>query len=180
MTRVLAIDAGMNVGYGAVGGGVAPVSGSRALKGSPRRMGVTGLDALETVRNLVLQHKPDVVAYAAPFVGRFVKPDNIRPLMSITTIVEMVVEEINKGRPAGRKIRCVEVDEPEARRAFLTAVPRGTRAIKIAVQRACFARGWPCSDDHAGDALCVAAWALECVDPGHAHETTPLFQGGRG
>lgn len=172
----------MTCGFGAVGGNRPPASCSHRLRGDARHLGIAGRHFDQILREMILRERPDVLAFAAPFVGKTfdpktkrwqpVSPDSIRPFMSFLTLVEMVGDEL--------KIRVVEVDEPEARRGFMTAVPRKSKAIKIAVQRACFARGWPCSDDHAGDALCVAAWALECVDPGHAHETTPLFQGGRG
>lgn len=143
-------------------------------------MGVAGRHFDEILRGLILQERPGVIAFASPFVGMInktgpkgvigrmaVQPDSIRPLMSFLTIIEMVCDEL--------RIRCVEVDEPQARRAFMTAVPRKTKDIKLAVQRACFLRGWPCATDHAGDALCVAAFVLECVVPDSAHETTPLF-----
>jgi hypothetical protein len=171
MTRVLAIDPGLTFGFGAVGGGRPPASGSRRLNGNARQMGVAGRHFDGLLRGLILRERPTVMAFASPFVGMkggfAVQPDSIRPLMSICTLVEMIGDEL--------KIRVVEVDEPEARRAFLTAVPRRSAAIKIAVQRACFERGWPCATDHAGDALCVAAWALECVAPDVSHKTTPLF-----
>jgi hypothetical protein len=161
--RVLAIDAGMTMGFAALGDGKPPISGSRMLKGGPRAMGVAGRHCDAELRALILQERPAAIVFATPFVGMIngkntkgfatrmaVQPDSIRPL-------------------------CIEVDEPEARRAFLTAVPRKSKDIKIAVQRACFLRGWPCKDDHAGDALCIASWALEILDPEHSHETTPLF-----
>lgn len=174
--RVLAIDAGMTMGFAALGGGKPAISGSRSLRGGPRQMGIAGRHCDEILRTLILQERPKVICFAAPFVGQIrdfkgrpvpVQPDSIRPLMSFVTIVEMVCDEL--------KIRCVEIDEPEARRAFLTNVPRKSKDIKMAVQRACFLRGWPCKDDHAGDALCVASWALELLDPDASHETTPLF-----
>lgn len=174
--RVLAIDAGMTMGFAALGDGRDPVSGSRSLRGGPRQMGIAGRHCDEILRQLILAEKPGAIAFAAPFVGmktsnkgvRFaIQPDSIRPLMSFLTIIEMVCDEL--------KIRCVEVDEPEARRAFMTAVPRKSADIKKAVMRACFLRGWPCSTDHAGDALCVASWAHELLNPEISHETTPLF-----
>lgn len=171
MPRVLAIDAGMTCGFGAVGGGRGPVSGSQKLQGGARDLGVAGVHFEDWLGSLILQESPDLLAFAAPFVGQLrgrpVSPDAIRPLMSFLTLFEMA--GIKRG------IRCVEVDEPEARRAFLTAVPRKSKAIKIAVQRACFSRGWPCRDSHAGDALCVAAFALEVEHPDESHKMTPLF-----
>lgn len=193
MPRVLAFDAGMNLGWGALGGGVA-ASGCRRLRGGPRQMGATAADCASAVRRLLEEQDPQVVCFASPFVGAtkgkpktFIKgkpvwgsgfaavpPDKIRPLFGCLTVIEMVVEEWNIAHPAG-KIRCVEVPEPEARRAFLTAVPRKSKDIKIAVLRACRLRGWMVATDHAADALCVASYVLEWVDRDRSHLTTPLF-----
>lgn len=169
--RVLAIDGGLTLGFGALGGGKEPTSGSRRLRGDARHLGIAGRHCDEVIRQLILAERPQVIAFAAPFVGskkgKPIQPDSIRPLMSFLTIVEMVCDEL--------KIRCIELDEPECRRAFMTAVPRKSEDIKAAVMRACRQRGWPCTDNHAGDALCVAARALEIVAPDASHEMTPLF-----
>lgn len=169
--RVLAFDAGFTMGYGALGNGKPPSSGSRRLRGTARTLGIAGRHCDEVVRQVILAERPEVIAFASPFVGSRkgapVQPDSIRPLMSFLTIIEMVCDEL--------RIRCVELDEPECRRAFMTAVPRKSAQIKLAVMRSCRQRGWPFPDEHAADALCVAARALEIVDPTAAHETTPLF-----
>lgn len=175
--RVLAFDPGFTLGYGALGGGDEPRSGSRPLRGSPGKMGIAGRHCDEIVRQLILRERPAAIAFASPFVGqvwdakhkrfRPIQPDSIRPLMSFLTIIEMVCDEL--------KIRCVELSESECRRAFMNNVPRKSKEIKLAVQRACFLRAWPCMDEHAGDALCVASRALEILDPNVSHETTPLF-----
>lgn len=175
--RVLAIDAGFTIGFGALGGGRLATSGSRRVRGTARQMGVAGRHCDEIVRQLILQERPGVVAFAAPFVGQIydpkrkrfipIQPDSIRPLMSFLTVIEMVCDEL--------KIRCIELDEPAARRAFMTAVPRKSKQIKLAVQKACRQRGWPFPDEHAADALCIASHALELVEPESAHLTTPLF-----
>lgn len=184
--RVLAIDAGFNCGYGALGGGKVPTSGSRRIRGDARHLGTAGRHFDETVRQLILQERPQVIAFATPFVGQIhakptfvngekiwgksvpIQPDSIRPLMGFLTVLEMICDEL--------KIRCIELSESEARRAFMTAVPRKSKDIKIAVMRACRQRGWPAMDNHAADALCVAARALELVDPSSSHELTPLFR----
>jgi hypothetical protein len=176
--RVLALDAGMTMGFGALGGGSPPSSGSRRLRGDARHLGIAGRHCDEVVRQLILAERPDVIAFASPFVGQMwdakrkrfipIQPDSIRPLMSFLTIVEMICDEL--------RIRCVEVSENECRSAFLEGkVPCGTEAIKAAVIRACHQRGWPATDDHAADSLCVASRALEIVEPSTSHETTPLF-----
>lgn len=184
--RVLALDAGFRTGYGALGDGIEPRSGSRPIRGNARQMGIAGRDFDGVVRQLILKERPAVVCFASPFVGQIwakptfingqkvwgksspIPPDSIRPLMSFLTIIEMVCDELH--------IRCVEVDEPECRRAFLTKVPRKSADIKIAVMRACRLRGWPAMDNHAADALCVASRVLEILEPSRSHEMTPLFQ----
>lgn len=166
--RVLAIDAGLTAGWGAVGAGRPPQSGSYRFEGGSRAMGKVGRAFDHFVRQLILREKPAVLAFAAPFVGRFASPDSIRPLMSMCTLLEMIGDEL--------RLKCVEIDEPAARRAFLTKVPRCSKEIKIAVMEACFVRGWPAKDNHSADALVVASWALELLSPKEAHATTPLFQ----
>lgn len=176
--RVLALDAGMNLGWGALGGGRDVAAGSRRLDGNSTEMGRVMRSADGHVRAIILAQKPDLIGFAAPFVGqtwdpvrkRFnpISPQNIRPLFGVLAKIEEVCAEL--------RIRCVEIDEPECRRAFLTAVPRKSRDIKLAVQRACRLRGWPAHDDHAADALCVASRLLEVFAPDQAHEMTPLFQ----
>jgi hypothetical protein len=150
-------------------------------------MGVAGRHFDQVVRELILQERPQVIAFASPFVGQRggqsmkiagrwqrvgaapTSPDSIRPLMSFTTLVEMIADELH--------IKCTEWDEATARRAFLTAVPRKSKAIKAAVMAACRQRGWPCCDNHAGDALCIASYAFERLNRSQSHELTPLFQG---
>lgn len=158
------------MGWAALGDGEI-VSGSRQLRGGARLMGQVMRHADQIIRELILAQRPTVLAFASPFVGsrggRPIPPDSIRPLMSILSKLEEIGDEL--------KLRVVEVDEPEARRAFMTGVPRKSKDIKLAVMAACRLRGWPAHDNHSADALCVAAWALECEDRSTSHMTTPLF-----
>lgn len=178
--RVLVFDAGMNLGYGAVGGGRIVTSGSRRLRGGPRDMGVTAEHAREIILAKIADEKPDLVGFASPFVGqtwdaekkrwRPIAPDNIRPLFGIIAIIEMVCRDMG--------IPCCEVEEGEARRHLLGTgnLPKGTKAIKEAIQRAIRERNWSFCDDHSADALCVASYIWECKNPDQAHRTTPLFR----
>jgi hypothetical protein len=135
-------------------------------------MGKTMRHADDVIRSLIIEVRPDVIAFASPFValirGRAVQPDSIRPLFGILAKIEEIADEL--------RIRCTEWDEPSARRKFLAHVPRKSKDIKAAVMQACRDRGWPVCDDHAGDSLCIAAYALEKLEPSTAHLTTPLFQ----
>ncbi len=184
--RVLAFDCGLTCGFAALGDGRDPFAGSRRLKGDSSHMGVVGRAFDGLVREIILQEKPGVIAFASPFVGQiFIKekiingrrikpgrfqpvgPEAIRPLMGLTTVIEMIADELG--------IRCVEDDEQKMRRAFLTGVPRKSKDIKEAVVRACELRRWPAPDHHAADALCVASYVLSIVEPKSAHKTSPLF-----
>jgi hypothetical protein len=170
--RVLAIDAGMTLGYAAVGDQRPVISGSRRLRGGPRRMGETAQHCQDVLQMLLDQEAPDLVAFASPFVGRTfggapIPPDNIRPLFGCLTVIEMTCRQMG--------IACCEIEEGSARRVLLGSIPRGTKNIKAAIIRACKQRGWPCTDDHAGDALCVASFVWECKHRDQAYRTTPLF-----
>lgn len=168
--RIGAFDAGFSFGYGFLGGGKPPLSGSHSLPGSSRHLGYALNCAEDWLTKMMLQHKPDAVVFAIPFIGKKAKPENLRPLFSFAGMIEKVAFTL--------KIDCYELDEPAARGHFLGAgnVPRKSKAIKLAVMRACRQRGWPCCDDHAGDALCVAAHGLELLKPTEAHIHTPLFE----
>jgi hypothetical protein len=185
--RVLAIDAGLTCGYAALGGNMKVVSGSRELRRDGDNRGVTARHFDQILRSLICDQKPTVIAFATPFVGsirgkpfilngrkiwpsaRPVDPKALRPLMGIIWHIEAVADELH--------LRCTEWDESTARRAFLTKVPRKSKDIKAAVIRACRQRGWPACDDHAADALVIASYVLEVLEPHSAHLTTPLFQG---
>jgi len=172
--RVIAIDPGMNLGW-ALLGGKEPLSGSVRMAGSPAKMGQVMRHADRTIRELIAVHRPDVIALATIFIGsrggRPVDPHSISAVMGVKFKAEEIADEL--------RIRAVEISEPECRRAFLTAVPKKSKAIKAAVMRACRLRGWPAGSEHAADAYCVAARAMEILDPVAAHEMTPLFQNRR-
>ena len=183
--RVLGIDAGLTFGFGIVGHGFRTVSGSHRVKGDSTQLGTAGNDFKRILRVLINAHKPDVVAFAKPFIGStnarpvFIKgkqvwiksnpipPHAIRGLMSFCTLVEMTAADLN--------MECYEVSEPDARKAFLGKTPRKSADIKLAVMAACRLRGWQVKDNHAADALCVASFVLDSLDLARAHRNTPLF-----
>lgn len=169
---VIGVDLGFNLGFGVLETGKPALSGTRRVEGSSIFLGIAGRSVDRIVRELIQIHRPTVLAFASPFIGRrgFVTPVQLRPIMSFPTIVEMVCAEL--------QLRCVEWDESRARLAFLGKgnLPAGTKAIKKAVMQACRDRGWPVMDDHSGDALCIAAYTLARLCPDKAHESQPLFQ----
>lgn len=178
--RILAIDAGYRTGYGVVGGGQPVKSGSYPIKEAREDigMGVAGRRFDHLVRRLILEFKPDVIAFANPFVGSImikgrpqpVSSATMQPIMSWATIIEMICDEL--------RIPCHRYHEPSARNKFLgKGASHKTEHVKKSVVQACKQRGWPCKDDHAGDALCIAAHALSVLEPQSSHTLTPLFSG---
>jgi Holliday junction resolvasome RuvABC endonuclease subunit len=121
------------------------------------------------VRRLLEEHRPDVVAVSMPFIGRFITPVQLIPVMAFPCRIQELADE------AG--IRFMRIHEPDARRAFLGAgqTPRKSKDIKRAIMEACRLRDWPATDNHAADALCVADFVLNQIDPSRSHERTPLF-----
>lgn len=168
--RALGIDNGFHTGYGVLGSDVRSASGTLKLKGSSVYMGVACRHLYGITKDLIEEYRPDVVAFAIPFIGRLVTPVQLRPIMGLPCIVEMVCSK------AG--VRCVEWSEGEARKAFLGKgqLPGKSDAIKAAVQQECRNRGWPFPDGHAADALCIADYTLVNLDETWAHRGTALFQ----
>lgn len=167
--RVLALDLGFRVGFGVLSRGKPPRSGSHAIKGSSFEMGAAFIALDELMDMLVAEHKPDVIAACIPFVGRFPNPVTLRPIFGW----ECKLQEIANRRG----IRYERVHEPDARKAFLgPGLAKGkSEVIKKRVQAACTQLGWVWCDDHAADALCLADFVLNTLDPKGAHRNTPLF-----
>lgn len=167
--KVLAIDAGFRLGYGVLGGDTV-LSGSHALPGSSKNLGLALYAMQQRLEHFVDVHKPDIIVIARPFISRKATPESLRPLFSMYGMVEYVAH--------ARSMRCGEVAENTARKEFLGTdnLPSDSKRIKKAVIQACKDRGWPATDDHAADSLCVAAYALSRLQPAQSHETAPLFE----
>lgn len=170
--RALGVDCGFDFGWGMLEHGHLAESGTRRVEGTSTLLGKAGRSVDRIMRELIQVHRPTVVAFASPFIARRgkVTPVQLRPIMSFPTIVEMICEELH--------IQCVEWDEHKARLSFLGEgnLPNTSEKIKKAVMQDCRDRGWPVMDDHAGDALCIAAYTLNRLCPDQAHQTQPLFQ----
>lgn len=160
MHAVLAFDLGSQLGYAFLADG-SPHAGSRQLKGSAVEIGRMGRHCEEVVREIILAWPPSLITFAAPFVGtrdrgRPVSPDTLGPLFATKTVIEMAADALG--------IACRQIDEGSARQAFLGKIPRGSAKIKAAVKEECRRRGWLFPDDHAADALCVAAYARSILE----------------
>lgn len=185
MTRVLAIDLGKTMGFGLLGG-KRVLFGSREVVKRWSPYGASFLGLWAAIQALIDTHKPDYIAVARPFV-RLDMPEpapgqpedpfrkyndttqNLVPMFGGFVVLHMV---------AAKNCKPVEVVEESAARSLMLGegmCPRASARAKAAVMQACRDRGWLVEDDHAGDALCVGAAVLERLEPGQAHETTPLF-----
>ena len=170
MPAVLGIDLGKQLGFGLVGRG-RPISGSHEICKKWAPLGENLLKLEARLHSLIVQHRPDVLATAIQFVNlRQASTFNLVPIFGGFAVLNMLAAAI--GLPLEFTF------EGAARRAFLGTgmVPKTSPKIKAAVIRACQQRGWPATDEHAADALCVASWAHGRLVPGRSYETTPLFQ----
>lgn len=171
---VLSFDLGRHLGFALLGPGVVR-SGSREILKTWQPFGAAIIILENRLQALIDQHKPDVLGTARPFVRRgrlgsmVDTPQNLVPMFGAFTILHRVAE-INM-------LPLEIIQESDARSAMLGKgnMPRGSDALKKAIIQSCRDRGWPACNDHAGDALCIAAAVMEKIRPGYAHETTPLF-----
>ena len=173
MVPVLSLDIGKQLGFGLL----APDevrSGSLEILQTWHPLGASSLTFEARVGGLIDKHRPTHLAVARPFVrysrGRMIDtPDNLVPMFGAFVLLHRLAQV--RGMP-------LLVEQESDARSHLVGknmMMAKSEAIKKAVMQACRDRGWPCRDDHAGDALCVAAAALERLQPKKAHQTTPLF-----
>lgn len=189
MLRIVAFDLGVNVGWGAVGGDRKVAAGSATMRGGPGEYGKRGANFDLFARETIKKQKPDVIAFASPFVASVsvpnfqkgiqvgwkqqpVAPQNIRTLFGMTFALDTLCEQLG--------LRCTEWDEQKARAWFLAnSVPKGSQAQKAAVEQGCKDRGWAFpAGQHSTDALCIAAYAHARLT-GDDHLSRPLFIMGR-
>ena len=167
MTRVLAVDLGLNLGYGFFAPNERPMSGSIRLQGSAADFGELTVNVEAALAGLFARFKPDVVGYAEMFIKFKDTVENVGPMFACMLKLEELARR--------RRLLCVFVNEREARGAMMPKIPKGKDAVKLEARRQCRARGWPVADEHAADALVVANFILELVEPSSAAERTPLF-----
>lgn len=179
MRRVLAFDLGKRLGFGLLGG-ASVLSGSHDIVPRWSPLGASLLKLEDRLADLITAHQPQAIACATPFVRLDRDEDdparkyndttqNLVPMFACYGALHMVA--------AAMGVLLKAVNEQDAREKFLGAgnVPSGSFKLKTAVQQECRNRGWPATDDHAADALCVASAAVELLDPELSYEVTPLF-----
>lgn len=171
--RILGLDLGRFTGFGLLGPGVVRSGSHEILKTwSPYPAAILIFEA--RLQGIIDKHKPDILATARPFVrygrgGKMIDTtQNLIPMFGAFAILNRLAG--TNGLPLD------VIQESEARHVMLGKfMPRKSADIKLAILKACAQRGWRATDDHAADALCIAAAALEAREPGQAHQTTPLF-----
>lgn len=167
----MAIDCGFNAGFGVLGSDGYVKSGTHRLDGTSSEMGMSFRSMRKIVLRLAERHAPSHIGAAFPFVSHKANPINLIPIMGFYARLQEIADEL--------EIPFHSIPESRARSAFLSPlpVPRKSEAIKRAVYEQCVARGWPATDDHASDALCVADYLLATVTKGaRAADRMPLFR----
>lgn len=171
--KIVAVDAGLRTGYAIIQPGRAPVSGSVQIAENGKNMGSAFASYERWLEPFLLKHRPNMVALADPFISRKAAPS------AVIFFLGFIAHTHSMAFKCGVPIE--PIAEGTARRAFMSYVPPKSADIKKAVVSACRVRGWPVCDDHAGDAVCIGAYAMEKFAPKRAHTMTPLFaRRGRG
>lgn len=169
--RCMGVDLGFRVGFGLLGGRRV-LSGSFALKGSSTKMGEAFHSLVEVMGGLIAKHRPEAIGTAMPFISRVVTPVQLIPICGFFCRLQEICDDA--------AIPFHVIHEPHARKAFMGGVPRKSKDIKLLAQAECRARWWPVTDGHAADALAIASFMMEMMEPKRAHEQTPLFRAARG
>lgn len=186
--RVLFLDCGWTLGYASFASGEPPQSGEVSIEGSYEDLGWAAIHFEQTLVDLIVRFKPDVLGYAELFVGMVpvfgkpgpggkrsvrwqpVSPASIGPLFGFVFKLNELARK--------RRLDCVKIDENRARVAYLGEgnVPAKRKLIKPAIIAGGRQRGWSPCGEHAADALCGGSHVMSIMDgEENAHEQTPLF-----
>jgi hypothetical protein len=165
--RVCVIDCGFNLGFGVLGRDYVR-SGTYRLEGQWDRMDLAFRSMAKIVERIAEKHQPTVIGACIPFVSFKANPINLIPIMGFYARLQEIAADLD--------LPFHSIHESDARKAFLAPapVPRKSKDIKAAVKAACDLRGWPATDGHAADALCVADFALAQLDRDAGWYRTPL------
>lgn len=173
MPGVLGLDLGKQLGWGLVGGG-APRFGTIKVVSEWSPLGPCMLVLEDQLHRLILRHRPEVLAVARPFVRKSKKKmhdttSNLLPLFGAFTVTAMLAHVM--------KLRLEVVEEGDARSKLVgvNMLRRKSKDAKEDVMRAWRSRGVEVTNDHEGDALCVALEGQRRRLKGRDYETTPLF-----
>jgi hypothetical protein len=167
MLRVLAFDLGLNVGWALIEAGQRPVVGGFKIPYRAYQLGEIAIFFEARAAEIIGKKSPKVIARATRFINEKSNPLAIGPYYGLSMVLDAMAVR--------RRLRDVEIEESDARKAFLSTTPRKSKDIKAAVKRECEAREWPADDEHACDAIVVGLHVLNILEPGRGHETTPLF-----
>lgn len=101
----------MNVGWGSLERGSIPQAGSFTIERAIRDLGAIAMDFEQRACEIIATQKPDVICRASCITNRFSLPQNIAPYYGLS----MKLDEMARRR----RIRCIERDESDCRKAFL-------------------------------------------------------------
>lgn len=167
--RVLGFDTGTHLGWGLCQFDGPVSAGTVHLPGSLLNFGLTMDSAEREIIRLVARFKPDLIMLAEPWIRHFppVTVAGLKPVLCVGGAIEQVAYR--------RGIECREENESRVRGYFMNPMPRGTAAIKRAAIQVCRDRSWMVTDDHAADALLMAAYGLAVKNPDRQHELLPMY-----
>lgn len=146
--RVLAFDASSVTGWAAFADARSrPLLGDFELSAS-LDYGARNLAMLRTVRTLIDEHEPEVIAFEAPI---FLPRDKWHTRRLLTGLVNMVVLAA-----AERDLRCIEVAPGTVKAALVGPRKKGEPASKDDMVMAAVRMGWKVANHHQADACGVA------------------------
>lgn len=142
--RVLAFDAATETGWASFASARSrPVLGTLSLP-SGTDYGERNLAMFTATEALIIQHRPDIVGYEAPFYRPRDRWHERRLLTGLTVAIELAATK--------HLVRCIEVLVGDAK----ACLSGDRRADKKAMEDAARLLGWPVEDDHQADAGAVA------------------------
>ena len=105
MIRVLVFDVGFSCAWACLQRGSDPACGTHHVAGSSINFGTAMRDADLFMSRIVKQVEPSHIVRARPFIGRFVRPMQLLPIMGFSAKVEEVASR--------HGIECFEVVESD-------------------------------------------------------------------
>lgn len=159
MLKVLALDCATRTGYAVDGPDGRPAFGTFTLLGAGPELGARFCMFETAVRSLIVQYRPEVVAFEQPLL----RADRAaRLLIGLASVAELVATSY--------RLRCLEAD-PATIKKHLTGAGN---ADKAAMVKTCRLLGWDVTDDNAADALALWDYARHYLrQPGTV--AGPLF-----
>jgi Holliday junction resolvasome RuvABC endonuclease subunit len=172
MGKILGVDLGKQTGWGWFNKSTYRF-GTVKIVSQWQPYGACMLVLEDRLHQLILQHRPEVIAVARPFVRKgkvsFDTTQNLLPMFGSFIVLSMLASAMH--------IPLEVVEEGEARSSLVgkKMLRRKSAHAKEDVIRAWRSRGVEVANDHEADALCVALEAERRMLGKRGYETSPLW-----